>query len=107
MARQRLLGVPAGDQRHHPATVRCGAGDLGAGDERQGLRGEVGILGLVGVRVVDPGVVDVEEQLVGVRHRIGHVGELQYLRSTELPNDHGAHGGTLRRRRVRTPHVRR
>ena len=59
----RLLGVPAiGEQRDDAAAVVVAADDLGARDERELLRGQVVVGGLVGVGVVDAGCAHLEPQ---------------------------------------------
>ena len=80
-----LLGVPAAaEQPDHAPPVAVAADELGARDQRELLRGEVGVRGLVGVGVVDAGRGHVEQQLAAVGHRLGEVDELEDLRAAEL-----------------------
>ena len=75
-----LLGVPAaGEQADDPPPVRPGPGELGARHHRQLLRGEVAVLRLVRVGVVDAGRGHVVDGRAGQRVRLGHVGDLEHL----------------------------
>lgn len=61
---QRLLGIATTVTGGKPADappVRQEADDLHARNHRQRLSGQVGVLGGVGVRVIDAGRADVEE----------------------------------------------
>jgi hypothetical protein len=65
--------------------------DLATGDERQLARREVGVLGLVGVGVVDADALDVDEDLAGPGHRIGQLDRREHLGSAELGHLHCTH----------------
>ncbi|GMA84954.1 hypothetical protein GCM10025868_02040 [Angustibacter aerolatus] len=98
------LGVPAaaGQQRDDASSVVGAAHDLGAGHQRQGLRREVGVLGLVGVGEVDARAGDGDAH-EAVGRRLGQVVvEGQDLGSAELGDLDAAHG-----RRVPGPGSRR
>ena len=73
---ERLLGVPAAHREAgHPAAVRQRAGDLGPGHERQRRPGQVAVLDLVGVGVVDARARRREQLEPAARHGVGQVDE--------------------------------
>jgi hypothetical protein len=87
------LRVPtAGDDRDHPVPVRRAADHLAARDQRQVGAGQVGVLRLVRVGVVDAGAVDLDQQLAGPGLGIGDVGGHQDLGAAELGDQDRAHG---------------
>ena len=89
--------VAAGaDEADEPAAGLVAHDRLGAGYQREGLLGEVGILGLVGVGVVDAGREHVEDALAGLRFRIGQVPDDEGLGAAELGDLDGAHEPTVR-----------
>ena len=93
---ERLLGIAArGRDREHPSSRRVTAHDLGAGDERQRLPGEIAVLGLVGVRVVDTGGVDVDQGQTVTRDGVGQVDEVEHLGATEPGDLDRTHTATL------------
>lgn len=93
LGRDGLFGVPATavEQRDDALAVRRAPDDLATGHERQLRRGEVGVLGLVGVGVVDADALDVDQHLTGPGHRIGQVDGREHLGSTELGHLNCAH----------------
>ena len=93
---ERLLGVaPAGEQRDDASAVRRTADGLGARDEGQGLRGEVAVLALVGVGVVDAGRAHLEEDGAALGDRDREVDDLEDLRPAEAGDLDGTHPPTL------------
>ena len=101
---QRLLRVAAaGQQRHHPAAVVEPADHLGARDERQRLAGEVVVVGLVGVGVVDAGRGDSQ----ALRSPVGSGSGRSTSSSTSGPPNSRdldrAHARTLPARTARDP----
>jgi hypothetical protein len=89
-----LLGVPAGgDQRHDAATCGIAAHDFGARDERDLLRRQVVVGGLVRVRVVDPGRADVEQHQRTPWLGGGQVDDLEDLGTPEPAHLDGTHRG--------------
>lgn len=85
-----------GHQRHHASPVAQGAHNLPAGDHRQGGLGQVGVLGLVGVGVVDPSGAHLHH--FGPRRRLGlvYLVQLEHLGSAELLDLDGPHSSTKR-----------
>ena len=67
------------------------ADELGAGDQRQLLRGQVAVLDLVGVGEVDARGRDVVELLAGPGRRVGEVDDVQDLGAAEAGDLHGTH----------------
>src|SRR5262249_29090468 len=82
-------------QSYDAAALRRAADHLTTGYQRQALLGQVRVLRLVGVGVVDPGPVDVDQYLAGARGRLGYVGEGQHLGTAELGDPDRAHGSAL------------
>ena len=80
-----LAGTGARPGAHHPAH------DLGPRDQRQLLRGEVGVLGLVGVGVVDPAELHTDQQLAGTGDRVRDLVRHQHLGPAERPHDDRPH----------------
>ncbi len=104
---QGLLGVPAvAEQRDHPAPFGVAPDDLGPWDERDLLRRQVVVGGLVGVGVVDAGREDVEQHEAAVSGRCREVGDLEDLRPTEATHLDRSHRQTLTRRLHRFSAVR-
>jgi hypothetical protein len=111
-----LLGVAAArDERDDAAAVLRRAGHLGAGDEGELLRGEVGVLRLVGVGVVHARGADRDAELAGLRLGRVDLDGGEDLGSAELADLDRAHaaprrfvgstasiGGTARAARART-----
>jgi hypothetical protein len=90
--RHRPLRVTtAVDQGHDPPAVPGPSGDLTTGHQRQRARREVGVLRLVGVGVVHPGVGDVDEELSLARFRVRQFDLPQHLGSAELGDLHSTH----------------
>src|SRR5450759_4641150 len=89
---EHLLGVPAAtDQRDYAPTIRRPPGHLGTRDERELLAGEVGVLRLVSVGVVDARGGDLDELLAVHRHRIRQVADSEHLGAAELGDLDRAH----------------
>src|SRR5207248_350519 len=79
------FGVPAaGYQRGEPPAVAGPPDDLATGDQWQLALGQVRVLRLVGVGVVDPGPVDGDQELTGTGYRLGYLGQGQHLGTAEL-----------------------
>ena len=94
--RERLLGVATtGEQRDDALAVRRTADDLGTRDEGQGLLGQVAVLALVGVGVVDARSAHLEEHGAVGGHRRREVDDLEHLGPTEAGDLDGTHPSTL------------
>ena len=79
------LGVPArADEPEQPVPGFVAPDDLAARDHRQRLLGEVGVLGLVRVGIVDARGEDVHDDLAVARLRIGQVAHDESFRAAEL-----------------------
>jgi hypothetical protein len=90
--RHGLLGVPTGtDQRDHPAAVVGVPDDLTTRDEWELGLGEIGVLDLVRVRVVDAGAIDGDQDLALTGDRVRDVADRQHLWSAELGDLNGSH----------------
>jgi hypothetical protein len=87
------LGVAAaGQQPDHPrAAARRGADELRARDQRQLLRRQVAVLGLVRISEVDPAGRDVEQLLAVRRDGVGQVDDVHDLGAAEAGDLHSTH----------------
>ena len=80
------------EQPDHPrSAVRRRADELRARDQRQRLLGEVAVLRLVGVGVVDAGRGDLVQLLAVPGHGVGQVDDVQDLGAAEFGDLHGSH----------------
>jgi hypothetical protein len=106
------LGVsPAHQQAHHavagtePVHTLAGtedlAGELEAGDLDRRLRSRLRVVAgpLEQVGPVDPGRLDLHQQVVGPRHRVGNVAVLEDLGSAGSRDHRGLHAESLSPRR--------
>jgi hypothetical protein len=91
--RGRVLRVATGPAEGDDALagVLAHARDLGAGDERQLVLGEVGVRAPVGVGEVQAGAADAHEHLAGLRRGLGQVDELEHLGAAVLGHLDRAH----------------
>jgi hypothetical protein len=100
VCRDLLRVAAAVEQADHPRPAVGAADELGARDQRQFLRGQVAVLRLVRVGVVDAGGAHREQPLAGTRLRLGDVDDLEDLGTAEAGDLHGSHGREARRRRA-------
>ena len=90
--RDGLLGVPTGaDQGDHAAAVVGVTDDLTARDQRELRLGEVAVLDLMRVGVVDAGAIDSDQDLAVTGDRLRDVADLQDLGSAELGDLNRSH----------------
>ena len=90
-----VLGVAAGAGERDDALahVLAHARHLAAGHEWQCGLAHVGVGARVGVRKVQPGAADLDQDLVGTGLGLGKLYELEHLGPPELAHLDGAHGG--------------
>jgi hypothetical protein len=94
-----LLRVAAvAEQAQQPAARVVAHDNLAAGDQRQCLLAEIGVLGLVRVGVVDAGGEHVHHELVVAGLRVGQIPHHQGLRAAELRDLDRAHSADRTRR---------
>jgi hypothetical protein len=90
-------GVAATSDQSEQATAAGSADhDFAAGDQRQGLPGQIAVLGLMGVRVVHARRDDVIDPFPQARTRIGEFGQFQQFRATEFGQPDATHIVTVR-----------
>ena len=93
-AHQRALGVAAGavGEAAHLSAVGRTPRAPAARDHRQRLAGQVRVLDRVGVGVIDPGGLDVEEHLTLIGLRVSNLGPRQHLGTAEFGDLNRMHG---------------
>ena len=98
-----LLGVaPSSDQRRNALAVGRRAADLAAGNHRQGLLGQVVVVGRVRVGEVDPRAGDIDQDLAIGRLGVGQIDMLHDLGPAEFLDLNSLHRAECTDRPVST-----